>query len=560
MSGTVKRVAVRLALEGADQVRTQMTAIGETGQRSLVNIQRSADASAASFGSFRTVAGQAGFQLQDFVVQVQGGTSALTALSQQGSQFLGAFGPAGAIAGAVLTVGTLAAAFLTGRDNTEALKLAEESLGATYERNRELIQELTAATEDLNAARLQGSIAETQEQLGRALLAQDRLEEERRSIQRENELAQRARGALDQGLITQNQQRLDELNQRVQRAGEIADRIQQDLDRLTGLRGQFRAGEGLPTPPSYREPPSDDGGRAATRRAEREAERELNSALRDREGVLRSLEMPYDTYIRRLEELVELQDRLPENERLTNDQLQRATDRLQQDLERAERGTERVDDTARQLGLTFSSAFEDAIVKGESFRSLLKGIEADIARIIVRKAITEPLANAAGKFDWGGFFGNIFSSAISGFTGGAGAVTGYTYGAGGYYGAGPFTASANGNIFLGGNVVPFARGGVVGSPTFFPMANGGTGLMGEAGPEAIMPLRRDASGRLGVAAQGGGGNSMSFNISIDARGADAGVEQRIRVGMAMAVQEAQRQFAANINRGGSAAKTVGRRA
>jgi phage-related minor tail protein len=51
--------------------------------------------------------------------------------------------------------------------------------------------------------------------------------------------------------------------------------------------------------------------------------------------------------------------------------------------------------------------------------------------------------------------------------------------------------------------MPFARGGVISSPTTFPM-RGATGLMGEAGPEAIMPLTRGADGRLGVQAQGGG--------------------------------------------------------
>jgi phage-related minor tail protein len=54
-----------------------------------------------------------------------------------------------------------------------------------------------------------------------------------------------------------------------------------------------------------------------------------------------------------------------------------------------------------------------------------------------------------------------------------------------------------------GSVKPFAVGGIIGTPSYFPMA-GGTGLAGEAGPEAIMPLQRAADGSLGVAAQGGG--------------------------------------------------------
>jgi phage-related minor tail protein len=60
-----------------------------------------------------------------------------------------------------------------------------------------------------------------------------------------------------------------------------------------------------------------------------------------------------------------------------------------------------------------------------------------------------------------------------------------------------------GGAFSQGRVVPFAKGGVVSSPTSFPM-RGAQGLMGEAGPEAIMPLARGADGRLGVQAQGGG--------------------------------------------------------
>jgi len=59
---------------------------------------------------------------------------------------------------------------------------------------------------------------------------------------------------------------------------------------------------------------------------------------------------------------------------------------------------------------------------------------------------------------------------------------------------------ANGAAFSNGQVTPFASGGIVGSPTLFPMANG-AGLMGEAGPEAIMPLKRDKNGKLGVETQ-----------------------------------------------------------
>ncbi|KPP87238.1 MAG: protein of unknown function containing DUF802 domain [Rhodobacteraceae bacterium HLUCCA08] len=70
-----------------------------------------------------------------------------------------------------------------------------------------------------------------------------------------------------------------------------------------------------------------------------------------------------------------------------------------------------------------------------------------------------------------------------------------------------------GGVFSGGRVTPFAKGGVVNGATAFPM-RGGTGLMGEAGPEAIMPLTRGADGKLGVAASGGGGAvHITMNVS-----------------------------------------------
>jgi phage-related minor tail protein len=62
-------------------------------------------------------------------------------------------------------------------------------------------------------------------------------------------------------------------------------------------------------------------------------------------------------------------------------------------------------------------------------------------------------------------------------------------------------------------IKPFAAGGVIGTPTYFPLANGGVGLAGEAGPEAILPLARGSDGRLGVAASGGGPTNVTIHIA-----------------------------------------------
>lgn len=72
----------------------------------------------------------------------------------------------------------------------------------------------------------------------------------------------------------------------------------------------------------------------------------------------------------------------------------------------------------------------------------------------------------------------------------------------------------NGAPFSSGRVMPFADGGVVSQATHFGM-RGGMGVMGEAGPEAIMPLARGPDGKLGVRAggDGGGGATVVMNIS-----------------------------------------------
>ena len=76
--------------------------------------------------------------------------------------------------------------------------------------------------------------------------------------------------------------------------------------------------------------------------------------------------------------------------------------------------------------------------------------------------------------------------------------------------------SANGNVFSNGSIQAYANGGVVGGPTYFPMSGGQTGLMGEAGPEAIMPLKRGANGKLGVQAEGGrSGDVININQSFN---------------------------------------------
>lgn len=220
----------------------------------------------------------------------------------------------------------------------------------------------------------------------------------------------------------------------------------------------------------------------------------------------------------------------------------RAVGQAQQTMERADGSAESLRRTSRELGLTFSSAFEDAVLKGKKLREVLQGILQDIARIILRRTVTEPLGNAVS-----GILGSIFGGGTPGGAGqtpptAPGTATGGTgANAGGIFSAlaGLF-GSANGNVFGPGGLERFAQGGIVNRPTIFPFARG-VGLMGEAGPEAIMPLMRNSRGQLGVAANSnGGGSPINQTIHLDLRGSSlslADVEARVRAGMRQANAE-----------------------
>lgn len=129
-------------LTGQRQANQALDSIGDQAQKTATQLNKldtqvSATAKGVS-GSLRTGFQQAGYQIQDFVVQVQGGQSALVALSQQGSQLLGVFGSSGAVAGALLTIGTvIVGSLIAGMDNatvsTKALEEAQKRLSDIFQ-------------------------------------------------------------------------------------------------------------------------------------------------------------------------------------------------------------------------------------------------------------------------------------------------------------------------------------------------------------------------------------------------------------------------------------------
>jgi len=168
----------------------------------------------------------------------------------------------------------------------------------------------------------------------------------------------------------------------------------------------------------------------------------------------------------------------------------------------------------------FSNAFssmEDAVVNfamtGKlSFADFTKSILADMARIATRQASSALLSSLVGA--GASYFGGAAAASSAGSTaaGYSGDLSGFT----------PGSIQANGGAWSGG-VQMFANGAaftnsVVSKPTAFGMAGGQTGVMGEAGPEAIMPLTRTAGGQLGVRAisggGSGGGNVYNFPVAV----------------------------------------------
>ena len=157
------------------------------------------------------------------------------------------------------------------------------------------------------------------------------------------------------------------------------------------------------------------------------------------------------------------------------------TEHVQQSLDKLSLGAadlrnemQGLSNLADTFGNKLVTSFANAVVHGKTLGDVMKAMVLSLSQTALATAL-KPLGNLVGNL-LGGLFAN-----------------------------------AKGNVFNNGAIMPFADGGIVNSPVLFPMS-GGTGLMGEAGPEAIMPLARGADGKLGVRG-GGGGTNITVNIS-----------------------------------------------
>jgi lambda family phage tail tape measure protein len=160
---------------------------------------------------------------------------------------------------------------------------------------------------------------------------------------------------------------------------------------------------------------------------------------------------------------------------------------------------------ASSFSSAISRAFKDAIVGGKSFESVLKTLALRIASLALDKALA-PLSAGIG-----GAIASLFKA----------------------------FGLADGGVVAGGRIRPLAAGGVVNTPTLFPLARG-IGLLGEAGAEAVLPLARGSDGRLGVRTQASAPIVVNFNVTAADAASFAKSEAQVTAMLARAVGRGRR--------------------
>ncbi|MGB7288464.1 MAG: phage tail tape measure protein [Salaquimonas sp.] len=169
-------------------------------------------------------------------------------------------------------------------------------------------------------------------------------------------------------------------------------------------------------------------------------------------------------------------------------------------------------DSTKDFGRIFTSTLKSAAITGKSFEETLRSIAMRLSTMALNKAFA-PIENTISS---------LMNNVLASF-------------------AAP-VPNAKGGAYSNAGPIPFAKGGVVSSPSLFSFA-GGTGLMGEAGAEAVMPLTRGADGKLGVAAKA---SAAPVNVVFNVQSSDAASfkrsEGQLTAMLARTVQRGQRKL------------------
>ena len=459
---------------------------------------------------------QAGYQLQDFIVQVQGGVNPLIAFSQQGSQLAGFFaGPWGAAIGlGIAAMSSLAMVMLSTSEETE--------------KTVDVFKELTEATEQLYIERMKladpkfdENLRGTQEELKKLTEAYDKAKVAAQSVglgrfgasasSAGKSAKDAAAAALEEAeakikaynaeknlaLIAETQANVDEQN--AKRRIAYQDAYFQKLIEEAELRKEIsdKIGEAYLSAIGLQQQPMDAGINKAAAAAQVLAERlgiSLNAArnivaleagkgfqAKDYSnqafgGALADMRLAGSSTPPVIKEAIV---RSGGGSRVA--QIKETTIAIDKETE----ANKRLEENMNAVSSNMTSAFMAMVEGSDSVVGAFRNMMYNILKSIYEQNVAKPLGNS------------ISSLLFAGLSGG-----------------GPQTGS------MGLPNFRFADGGVVGSPTTFQMSGGKTGLMGEAGPEAIMPLKRGSNGQLGVQVNGNaGGTTVNNNITVT--GSDA---------------------------------------
>jgi phage-related minor tail protein len=319
---------------------------------------------------------------------------------------------------------------------------------------------------------------------------------------------------------------------RAQAAGELT--AAQATDELTAAMKRRDEALTATVKKAKTEKPDDD--LLAAAKVAMEFEKAQDAAAKGAERVLNSLD-PARAALSAYTANVEALNVALDAGALSQEQFAAGIDLAEKSYSEAQKKLADAGQSTDQVFAKLSSSFEAALTSGKSLGDVFKALTDDLAKLIIKLTITEPLARAVkDAFNGAGGSGGIMESIGSAIFGAP-------------------VKHAMGGVMTSDGPVPlrkYAKGGIANSPQM--------ALFGEgAGAEAFVPLPDGR--RIPVQMSGGGGGVTIGHI--DARGADAGVERRIQQGVAMAVEMGsrlgeQRVYAA-ANRGGAAARTLGRR-
>ena len=574
-----------------------------------------------STNRFGMYAQQVGYQVGDFFVQVQSGTSALVAFGQQGTQLAGLLpGVTGAVVGISLAIGTMLLRTLqqaqkAAKESADVFGNWEDALKSASKVTKELTKDihmLKGGFEDLTEATYAQNVLKATEALQKA---EDTLAKKTKGaragskalVDLRKEAVAEARKAVEEAqkeLDTYREQRKQkaDLLEKDKKLQELAKKRNKNLAEF--LRLQYKNARLVKEELEAAEARKEDNRLEAAKyyyafeeqkskemEARNKRVAEIQEELRQKEfagmqgrrgargpSAIEIAEMGMGPQITDAQSKLEAQEKLNKKQDEYLDTLSLTTQEQlvtaglkDRELLVAEQFNEKykVQLELEKLGLEYGSAkYERAL---ETLKTQQESVLHVYDMIEAEKKLTEEKKKQGQLIDTiGGIIGDGFISMVEGtesvkdaFKSMARAIIKELYqilvvqqmvkAAKAAFGI-PY---ADGGVFSGGSQVQeYADGGVVGSPTTFPMSGGRTGLMGEAGPEAIMPLKRGANGKLGVQMEGGGATTVVQNFNFSANGDDS-VKKIIAQAAPKIAQMTKSEIINDRRRGGTMKATFG---